>query len=290
MPVTTRSGRPTVSKARYIHTLSGSRPNPWLDVDNFLPLSQASNTAQVLQHDVTQFRFVCLPFEVIYDLTELLPKDSAAALALTCKAMYAILEARCVKTLGAQERWKTVLLLERDSDLLVACHWCQKLHRPLVPRATGVVNAEPELRCVREAKRCLLPGLSPTWCRLVAKRFIRHQPYDDLLALPCRTKVFTSPDIKIVDNSTFRMVDGNMFWRKQIFIAPLTGDGQPTGRSAYLLNTVLFGVRCSHICRHLMWKDLGLNLCCPSDCRSADRVQMYAGVGFEEDDRYASGH
>lgn len=168
-----------ISREKWIPGDSTALPNPWLDVDNFVLASDEGG-----QHGY-QFPFTSLPIEVVYYLAKLLPKESAIALALTNKAMYSIIGSLVLRELSKLEHWNLLLLLERDSDILVACQQCNKLHSPFLRTLRGT-RGIPCLRerlqtfCRREAESgrhsvlLELLGVTPALCRLLAKRYVRH--------------------------------------------------------------------------------------------------------------------
>ena len=233
-----------------------------------------------------RFPFESLPVEIIYYLAKLLPKESAISLALTNKAMYGILGPTFFRNLSVLEHWNLILLLERDSDLLVACQQCKKLHGPFqVTILGGALKSyfrSQAIPCLKERRFLLPPGITSAFCRLLAKRYIRHQPYADLLTMAVRTKVYMLSNFKFFSTTTLRIINGNLFVRHEQFIAPLTIQGDLTGRSAYLLNELLdHGFGNSRVCSHVQWQDLGLKL-------HHDHTSDHSS--FNTDDRYATGH
>jgi len=154
------------------------------------------------------------------------------------------------------ERWNLLLLLERDSDALAACQERMKLHSPL--RRAG-------LACV-ERSRIFLPGdITPVFCRLLARHYIYQKDYADLLSMANRTQISIQPDFKLFATVTYHLRSGNLFVCQETFIAPLTVEGELTGRRAYLLNKAVDGER-SNVCPHVRWQHLGLELSC---CRAS---------------------
>ncbi|KAK4035202.1 hypothetical protein C8A01DRAFT_38295 [Parachaetomium inaequale] len=110
-----------------------------------------------------------------------------------------------------------------------------------------------------------------------------------------RTKVYIRPDFKVFSNTTLRMIDGSLFAREETLVAPLTADGELTGRSAYSLNEIVHGLDAHPICSHLEWVRLGLNLShdhakslqAESGLRNASFERRHA---FGTDDRFATAH
>lgn len=286
-----------ISTATWVPIGKPSFPNPWLDVANFLPAS--GNTNQ----QGRGFRFTSLPYEVIYHIAKLMPKEAVVALALTNKAMYDIVGPRFPKSLNKRERWNLILLLERDLDLLVACQQCNRLHgffeisRP--ERYPHSFFSQPDDRaipCIRNPRASLPPGVTPALCRLLARRYIRRQPYAELLSMAIRTRVYTIPDFKFFDTTTLRIIDGSLYARQETFIAPLTSHGRLTSCSAYLCDhTIPNGAGDALVCPHVGWNQLGTIL--SHDRTSADssssiwlRLNSRFDNPFSKDRRYAKGH
>ena len=229
------------------HPRSNERyPNPWFDVANFVPSSNGSDKQK------RRYPFTSLPTELGQYIARLLPKESAAALALTSKAMNKLVPGQLYKDLNILERWRLILLLERDSDLLIACQQCMTLHSPFTSRRNGFL-------CQRQWKSLLPDGITPALCRLLAKRYIRQETYTDLLSIAARTEVYTVQDFKVFSNTTLRMINGNLFVRLETSIAPLTVEGNLTSSSAYQLNNIISSSG-SQVCPHVRWQHLGLEL------------------------------
>lgn len=216
-------------------------PNPWYDIDNFLP-----NFSQVdASQDGYGFRLTSLPIELICYTAEFLPEESAVALALTSRAMYGVLGAESFATLDTDQHWRLLLLLERDTDLFAACQQWQILHGPCAPMSIS----PNRINCCSTSG--LLPqGVTPALCGLVAKRYIRRQPYSELLTMAGRTKVYTISDFKLFGTTEMRMIEGNLYLREEILMAPLTKTGDLTSRGASLLNEVTNGFHSHQICCH----------------------------------------
>jgi hypothetical protein len=266
-------------------------PNPWHDVAHFVPLPD-----ETYQQGHHRFPFTSLPDVVIYHLARLLPKESAIALALTSRALYSILGPRFFIGLSEEERWRLLLLLERDTDLLVACQQCKKLHGPCAPLASEPNStsfqsypSSPELAamtCLRSHDFLLPEGATPAFCRLLAKRYIRRQPYGELLTMASRTRIYTLPDFKLFSTTIYRMVDGQLLLRQETVIAPFTSKGELTGRGAYLPNFTTGTHEAPVVCPHLSWGKLGISL--SRDRKSKQRGSWYSP--FEEDYRFATAH
>jgi hypothetical protein len=163
--------------------------------------------------------------------------------------MHRLVPPQLFRDLSISERWKLMLLLEKDSEILVACQACLKLHSPFQRR---------DASCQGQWQVLLPVGVTPALCRLLAKRYIRGTDYSDFLCIAGQTKTHTSPDFKAVSHSTLRMIDGNLFVRVETQIAPLTAKGELTGYCAYLFNCVVDGRGCQ-ICPHVRWSHLGVD-------------------------------
>jgi hypothetical protein len=234
-------------------------PNPWHDVANFVRFPD-----EAYQQGHHRFPFTSLPAVVIYHLANLLPRESAIALALTSRALYSILGPRFFINLTEEERWRLLLLLERETELLVACQQCKILHGPCAPLASepnrnsfDTCPSSPRLApmtCLRRHDFLLPERATPAFCRLLAKRYIRRQPYGELLTKASRTRIYTLPDFKLFGNTIYRMVNGQLLLRQEIIIAPFTRQGEFTGRGAYLLNFTTGSYEAPVVCPHLSWE------------------------------------
>ncbi len=251
-------------------------PNPWFDVANFIPSVEWSNK------EARRFPFTSLPLELIAYIARFLPKESAAALALTNKTMYTFISRQRFNNLSTLEHWRLILLLERDSDLLVACQECMELHSPIAP-----LRYQPgDVPCMNQQKYSLPSIVTPALCRLLAKRYIRQEPYSDLLAAINETYVYTLPDFKIYRTITFHMSTGNLLVRQETSIAPLTDQSELTSRSAFLLHNIMDG-KYRDVCPHVRWQHLGMELCYDaesgSDYPSSLSAQYLGRQQFRDD-------
>ncbi|KAH6614546.1 hypothetical protein B0J18DRAFT_439617 [Chaetomium sp. MPI-SDFR-AT-0129] len=238
----TYNARPAISSVMWQPRADEPQPNPWFDVLNFVLTPHTPGGRP--------FPFTHLPLELGQRIASLLPKESAAALSVTSRAMYNLVPKQLFADLTVSERWTLILLLERDSEVLVACQLCLKLHGPFKCRGAPCQNRW----------QFLLPdGITPGLCRLLAKYYIRQKNYADLLCLAGRTKIFTIPNFKIFSRSTLRMIDGRLFVRLESHIAPLTIQGDLTSRSAYLLDHILNSSN-PQVCPHVRWRHLGVDL------------------------------
>ncbi len=222
--------------------LDEQQPNPWFDVLNFVPASK--------ELEARPFQLTLLPVELGQRVASLLPKESAAALSVTSRAMRRLVPKQLFGDMSIRERWRLMLLLERDSELLVACQLCLKLHSPF--RRTGVP-------CQTQWQLLLPAGITPALCRLLAKCYIRQTNYSDLLCLAGRTKTYTIPNFKVFSNSTLRMINGKLFVRQETLIAPLTAQGDLTSQSGYLFDHLTNESNCQ-VCPHVRWRHLGVDL------------------------------
>ncbi|KAM7214772.1 hypothetical protein V8F06_009844 [Rhypophila decipiens] len=189
----------------------GSEPNPWYDVDNLVPRSP---DAIVPFHLFGNF-----PPEIILYMVQFLPKESAISLALTNKGMLQLIGERVFDGLTDEERWRLVLLLERDSVLMTACHCCQRLHNP-ISKGRISLGIPCDSYCTSGRTLTLNSGITSALCRLVARQYLRQQPYTDFLTLQRGTLAFSFPDFKIFQSTALKMVHGNLMLRVESFIAP----------------------------------------------------------------------
>jgi hypothetical protein len=272
-------------------------PNPWYDVANFLPGVATSQEG-------VGFPFTSLPIELISYTAKFLPKESAIALALTSRAMYGILGSEFFASLSSDQRWRLLLLLERDTDLFIACQMCRTLHNACVPfslnakRCEHIIDANslggdyiPGLACLSDERYLVPEGITSAICRLIAKRYIRHQPYGELLTMASRTKKHSLPYFKLFATTGLHMIEGSLYVREEILIAPLTTNGDLTSISAFLLDQVTNGFSSHRICPHWRWEYLGLHL-------AYDQIAAGDPLGFQhlkhrafsKDTRFATGH
>jgi hypothetical protein len=176
----------------------------------------------------SSFRFTSLPAEILYYLAKHLPRESAVALALVNRSLYSILGPRFFQGLSPQQHWNLILLLERDSDMMVACQQCQKLHSPFVSLPNTKSRSHTPgryLECCKRPASWLSHGVAPAYCRLLAKRYVRQQPYSELLAMAAGTKTYTlMPEFKLFHTTTARLKHGNLLLRHETLVAPLTAD------------------------------------------------------------------
>ncbi|KAM7187322.1 hypothetical protein V8F33_011312 [Rhypophila sp. PSN 637] len=191
---------------------SGSEPSPWYDVDNLVPWS--------LDATVPFHLFGNFPPEIILYMVQFLPKESAIALALTNKRMLQLIGERVFDGLTDEERWRLVLLLERDTVLVTACHYCRRLHN-------GVSKGDKFSLAMgfacNSGDGSMLPyGVTLVQCRLVMRQYLRQQPYTDFLTISNGTRVLSLPDFKVFQSSTLRVVNGHLLFRSESLIAPFS--------------------------------------------------------------------
>jgi hypothetical protein len=229
------------------HPIREQYPNPWFDMVSLIPIDYNSDNQE------RRLSFTDLPTELGQHIASLLPKESAAALAVTSRAMYNLVPPQLYRTLSIPELWRLLLLLERDSNLLAACQQCMKLHSPYMSRRC--------VPCKRQWTSLLPDGITPALCRLLAKQYIRQERYTDLLSIARRTEIYTAHDFKVFTTTALRMSNGSLFVRLETTIAPLTTDGNLTSHSAYLLNSVLQNSG-GQACPHIRWHHLGVELSC----------------------------
>lgn len=265
-----------------------------------------------------RFCFISLPTDLIYHIVKrLLPRESVIALALTSKSLNSFLGHRLFANLNAQEKWRLLLLLERDTDLLVACPQCQILHGPFMAGNfhdtigySHYFNSTDlrSLSCLKNRHYPHTPqGVTPALCRLIARRHIRRQRYGELLAMAGVTKLYTLVDFKFFGTTKLRMIDGNLYAREEVLVARLTAEGDVTGRSAYLLNGIMTGPGGHLTCRHLPWATQDVHLAsdtlrgpigpdyCYSPCREFSKDYRFATahkkfIDAEADEDCSDGH
>ncbi|KAK3685316.1 hypothetical protein B0T22DRAFT_214561 [Podospora appendiculata] len=241
-------------------------PSPWYNLDNLVPVAASPSS----------FPLAFLPADIIHHMASLMPQESAAALALTSKAMYSIIGLKIFMAMDRQALWRLLLLLERDSDLVVACGHCLRLHSPFIQpgNSLGGTKSRPEC-CDKYSDTPFV--MNPAMCRLLAKRYIRHKPYGNLITAAVRNSKCILSDFKCFTTRDMRFVDGNLLLRTQSFFAPLNINGDITGRSVFIFHHMLRSKL--QLCRHHSWTSF-----CGLDLRNRDYT------AFETDDRFATSH
>jgi len=269
--------------------------NPWYNVNNLVQPHQAQASDGLFQ---TWPQFGRLPLDLIPYIVTLMPKESAAALAVTSKQMYSIIGPRVLRRLNPAEKWRLMLLLERDADLMMACGQCNMLHAPIMTPAPYQWNScSGGAQCVRETTtdRSHLPkGITPVLCRLLAKRYLRQQSYGDILSMAAKSFFLTLPDFKVFNTMALRIVNGNLLLRNQIFMAPMAkGTKTASGRAAYALDKLICkrstGLGDFRCCQHLGWNDAGLQIADSPYSRYDDDYDAPKQL-FEHIEGFATGH
>jgi len=217
--------------ARWDPTRWSESHNPWCDAANFIVRPTADTTRPVFH-----FNLMALPIELIHYIAKFLPTESAVALALTNRAMYSILRAAVESAnLDAIEHWRLLLLLERDTDLLVACQQCRIHPGPITPLATTpnkvsyirllIHPGVSTIACLRKLTGHVPLGVTPALCRLMAKRFVRKQPYAELLTTGARTRKLVLSGFKLFSTTSLRLVRGKRCVREETLIVPFGTEG-----------------------------------------------------------------
>lgn len=272
--------------------------NPWFNVNNLAQPHQAqSQASDELFHTWPQFGR--LPLDLVPYIAAFLPKESAAALAVTNKTMHIIIGQRVLDGLNEVEKWKLILLLERDTEIMMACSQCNKLHAPISSASnmgrSSVWGDGPRCATENMTRYVHLPrGVSPVVCRLLAKRYLRQQPYTDILSIAGKSAFLTLPDFKLSSTTSLRLVNGNLLLRNQIFIVTLTmGTKSASGRAVYAFSnlmrretTAAGDFRC---CRHLGWNDLGLEFPTGSTDENAP-IRRISHKQFGKIEAFATAH
>jgi hypothetical protein len=280
-----------ITTAKWRPGLGNKMANPWFDMVN---LAHVCGDAERHDQKGRSFPFTSLPAEILYYLAKKLPKESAVALALVNRAMYSLIGPRFFQGLSPKEHWRLLLLLERDSDLTVACQLCQKLHSPFVAMSSTRFlehRAVRDIACAKKPGSWVAHGIMPAYCRFLAQRYLRHQPYFELLTSAARTKTYAlSSDFQLFHTTTIRFIDGNLLVRQETLVAPLTAGGDLTSRAAYLLDDIGNGNHALPLCPHVDWQDLGFAL---SHDRAPNRRwfdSWRSHEAFYADVRYAANH
>ncbi|KAM7186208.1 hypothetical protein V8F20_011478 [Naviculisporaceae sp. PSN 640] len=178
--------------------------SPWYDVQALLP-----------QPPATPFPiFKDLPADLVVEITRFMPKESVAALALTCKALRDLLGNRAVHGLTGQEKWRLLLLLERDTPDQMACTICTKLHNVWVNCDWRMFSP-----CIPLPYRLTYP-----FCRRIMRQYLHRQPYDDLLSLKNTCKIVVFPDVKASKCADLKIVDGHLLVKTEFILAPFSNN------------------------------------------------------------------
>lgn len=225
--------------------------NPWQEIAKPIPIAPESIPKKDF---LTQ-----MPVEIILEVHDYLSVAERVALSLTCRALYqgffeSVFPRGSAKKwilplYQSSDEWKILQLLEKQADETeIACWVCGKIHA--AEYFGGPQCHEPPLNSLFWH----LPlYITPDICRLIGRRDVMGQPYDDIMEGMTTKWQHVLPDFKIYRETRLKMFNSNLVYRDEQYIAPLLEDGRMTVRSARLLMRFFT----SNICTHWSWDRAG---------------------------------
>lgn len=176
-----------------------------------------------------------LPLELITCIVESLPLESAAALSLTCRYLYSILEEKYLQVaphLKDPSSYSFALLLERDLPDHIACFHCRSFHCLSDGKANDhTLSSESILfrtPCMKHSHEIDETDMWISWYfnavifRMAMKRQRQMRPYEHLLNLLSSKflKLPSEPSYQICRSSSARIHDNTLLIRNQTIYAP----------------------------------------------------------------------
>lgn len=232
-------------------------PNPWVG----LPIADPDKEGRPLFKSTNPFftapfEIKLLPNEIILNIAECLPRESAICLAMSDHHMMALLGQEYVRPreLTICEQFNLVRLLERECTFSVACPSCLTLHLPTrhchihemhdaVPLSPNFGNRMP-LRAnynkVRAIAKQLASGVGGPKASF------------ELLNAIGQTVEVCFPTVKAIRSTLGRFVDGDLVVRSQINIAGI--DGGQMDRKAVSFIRQCLTTDAFQICDHCTWQ------------------------------------
>ncbi|KAJ0107184.1 hypothetical protein J7T55_007554 [Diaporthe amygdali] len=157
--------------------------NPWRTLARF---RTSKKTTRCRSH--REFPIQRLPAELIIAISQHLPIESTACLALACKVTYSALGTSSFK-MPKSNRWKFLLLIEHEKQNSFACFACLKLHRPSL--------------------------------KLIGRKYLEDpESCHEYLSWATLAKKSTNRYMKAASHVIPRMVDGNLLIRQEIYMHP----------------------------------------------------------------------
>ncbi|KAL1850649.1 hypothetical protein Daus18300_012860 [Diaporthe australafricana] len=236
--------------------------NPWRTMARF----RSPATREGVRSG-SRFPLECLPAELLLIVAEFLPIESAACLALACKATYSALGTSSFKMPKAN-RWNFLLLIEDQRPNSYACCVCLKLHRT----AHGCFDVRP--KCILQRRqdtslpRCITSGL----VKLTGRKYMEDpQACQEYLSWATMAGKKTTRYIKLSTHVISRMISGNFLLRTETYVHPFH-NGNLTARSLMELDYMLqydnghMIQRLPPLCFHQNWSKYLTNLTLLKDC------------------------
>lgn len=224
--------------------------NPWRTLAKF--------RNPIKQEDVSlysRFPILRMPAELLLIVAEHLPIESAACLALACKATYVALGTRWFK-MPNPILWNFLLLIENERLNSYACPRCLKLHRPppIFSEYHGVRCPIPRSLVINLPKT-----ISPGLVKMIGRKYLEDpRASQEYISWVTMTAKKTTRHIKLVTHVIPRMLDGSLLLRTETYIQPFH-NGNLTERS--LMELVFYISRHSsyyhsklpQLCDHQGW-------------------------------------
>ncbi|KAI3391131.1 hypothetical protein diail_7916 [Diaporthe ilicicola] len=227
--------------------------NPWRTLAQLRKLEKHAGSCS---HP--QFRLDLLPAELLPGVAEHLPIESAACLALVCKATYSALESSSFQ-MPKPDRSNFLLLIEQQRQSSFACCLCLMLHSSM--RLHVTLDKTRKRYDPRHVQSTLMPKpITSGLVKLIARKYLEDpgifQEYLSWATMPAKK---TTRYMKLSTHVITRMVNGNLLLRTETYIHPFH-NGKLAERSLmeleYLLRLGTYGF--SHkfpvLCAHQKWK------------------------------------
>jgi len=184
--------------------------------------------------DVLQFSSLRnLPTEILLQILDFLPPESAASFALCCEPLYSALKSRYLDCLGPTtwRRERLLQLLERDLPNHIVCASCQKLHA--MKKAPRYLHSNSDyfhhLKCWKLDYSALTSlyiheEFSSTIFKMTMKRYRNESDFSDLLGLlSLKTRTYCRHGYVEQRTAAAKIIDGRLLIREQKrFMIPTT--------------------------------------------------------------------
>lgn len=238
--------------------------NPWRTLARF---RASKKTTRCRSH--REFPIQRLPAEIIIAISQHLPIESTACLALACKVTYSALGTSSFK-MPKSNRWKFLLLIEHEKQNSFACFACLKLHRP--SRST----ADLFCKCASLSRfmsiLCVPQTISTGLVKLIGRKYLEDpESCHEYLSWATLAKKSTNRYMKAASHVIPRMMDGNLLIRQEIYMHPFH-NGKITVRSLMELkellsaNSSIFFAKFPPLCVHRTWTSLITNFNVLDEC------------------------
>lgn len=203
----------------------------------------------------SRFPILRMPAELLLIVAEHLTIESAACLALACKATYVALGTRWFK-MPKPNLWNFLLLIENERLNAYACPRCLKLHRPQT-----IFSEYHGIRCPisRSLVTNLPKTISPGLVKIIGRKYLEDpRASQEYLSWVTMAAKKTTRHIKLVTHVIPQMMDGSLLLRTETYIQPFR-NGNLTERS--LMELVFYisshysyhHSKLSQLCDHQEW-------------------------------------